>query len=114
MTCQAGAMSSRDEELPFAVELQQTEERLHILNGLVRGMQDPRAVLDLVLEAPDPAQARSTLQARLGLDEIQAQAVLDMQVRQATQLNRSKLEEHRQELDEHLQFLRTLDERPPD
>ena len=96
-------MSSRNEEMPLGVEVQQTEERLHIIAGLVRGMHEVRAVLDMLLEAPDTAQARSALQTRLGLDEIQAQAVLDMQFRQATQLNRSKLEEHRQELEEHLQ-----------
>jgi DNA gyrase subunit A len=107
-------MNSRNEDLPLAVELQQTEERLHILNGLVRAMQEPRAVLDVVLQATDVDAARNELQTRLGLDEIQAQTVLDMQFRQATQLNRSKIDEHRQEIAEHVQFLRTLDERPPD
>lgn len=107
-------MPSRNEELPLAVELQETRERIHVLDGLVRAMHEARAVLDVMLEAADIDEARSALRPRLGLDEIQANAVLGLQFRQATQLNRSKLEEHRQELEEHLQFLGTLGDRTPD
>ncbi len=104
----------RNEELPVAVELQQTEARLHVLDGLGIAIQEARAVLDVVLEAADVDAARNAVQTRLGLDEIQANAVLDLQFRRTTELDRRKIEEHRQELVEHAEFLRTLDDRSPD
>ena len=96
-------MRSRNVELPLAVEIHQTEEQLHICDGLVTAMQEPRAVLDVILEAADIEAARGALQMRLDLDEIQVSGVLDMQLRRATERDRGKIGEHRHELAEHLQ-----------
>jgi DNA gyrase subunit A len=105
-------MRSRNEELPLPVEIQQTEDALRIYDGLAKAMREPAVVLDVVLEAEDADAARTALQTRLDVDEIQAMAVLDMQFRRATQQDRRRIEDRRQEIEEHLQFLRNLDAPP--
>lgn len=107
-------MPDRNEDLPLAVEIQQTEDQLHIYDGLATAMRDPRLVLDLVLEADDVDDALAVLRARLGLDEVQAHAVVDLQFRRATKLDRRKLEGRRQEVGSHLEFLRQLDAETPE
>ena len=102
-------MRSRNEEVPIAVEIQQTQEQLTIYEGISRALREPHTVLDAVLEADDADAARSLLQERLGLDELQAMAVLDMQFRRATDGDRRKIEGHREELTNHLSFLRDLE-----
>ena len=102
-------MPSRNEELPLAVEIQQTEEQLHVLDGLVIALRDPREVLDAVLAAEDANDARPLLRERLGLSEIQTSAVLDMQFRQANKLDRRKIEARRDDVSAHLAYLTGLD-----
>lgn len=102
-------MPSRNEDLPLAVEIQQTEERIHIYDGLAVAMADPRVVLDLMLESADVEAAAASLRARLGLDEVQTHAVLELQFRRATGLERRNIAAWRDELREHLDFLRQLD-----
>jgi DNA gyrase/topoisomerase IV subunit A len=101
-------MHSRNEELPLAVEIRNTEGQLHVYDGLMAAMRDPRAMLDVLLEAEDIDAARSELRTRLGIDELQANAVLDLQFRRATKLERGKIEERRDEIVAHLEFLRGL------
>ena len=103
-------MPSRNEELPIAVEIQQTQELLHIHEALSRAMRDPHAVLAMVLEADDADAARSVLRERLGLDDLQATAVLELQFRRATHGDRRRMEDRREELTNHLSSLRDLEE----
>jgi len=102
-------MPARNEELPVAVEIQQTEEQLHIWDGLAIAMRDPGAVLDAILVAEDFDAAMAVLRERLALSEVQATAVLGMQFRHANKLNRQRIAERRDELSAHLEHLRRLD-----
>src|SRR3954453_13125859 len=95
-------MRSRDDELPLALEVQRTEEELHIYDGLVIAMRDPHAMLDALLHGEDPDDAGLALQERFDLDGIQARAVLDIQLRRATARDRRRIEDRRRELADHL------------
>ncbi len=103
-------MPSRNNELPLADEIRQTDEQLHIYDGLARAIEEPHAALDIVLQAEDPDTASAALRDRFGLDRIQATAVLDLQFRRATRLDRRKIDDRRRELTDHAAFLRTLTE----
>jgi DNA gyrase/topoisomerase IV subunit A len=103
-------MTSRDEDLPLEVEIAQIEARLEIYDAITVLERDPRAVLEVLLDAGDSDVAVVQLRERFGWTEIQALAVLDLQFRRATRRERRHLEETRQELVEHLTHLRGLDE----
>src|SRR5689334_17969906 len=105
-------MPSRNEELPLAVEIQQTTEQLHIMDGLAIAMREPARVLDAVLLSEDVDAARALLRERFGLSEVQTSAVLDLQFRRASQLNRRMIENRRDEVRAHLEYLRGLDASP--
>ncbi|QNN53746.1 hypothetical protein [Nocardioides mesophilus] len=104
-------MPSRNEEVPLAVEIEETRRLLRIYDGLARSMRDPHAVLDVLLEAEDPAAAATALRERFDLDDVQALAVMDLQYRRATRLDRRNIDERRQELADQLAFLRGLEDR---
>ena len=101
-------MASRNEELPFDVEIRRTEESLHIFEALAKVMQEPHALLDLVLQADDAEAARGDLRERFALDEVQATAALDLQFRRASRLERQKIAERIDELIGHLAHLESL------
>jgi dienelactone hydrolase len=103
---QAPAMESRDEELPLWLEVQRTEEELHMYDGLVRVMRDPHAMLDAVLEVDDPDAAQAALRERFDLDDLQARVALDLQFRRATLRDRRRIEERNRELADRLAYLR--------
>lgn len=102
-------MPSRNEELPLAIEIQQTKAQLHISDGLVTAMREPGVVLDAVLESEDVDAARALLRERFGLSEVQTSAVLDLQFRRAGKLDRRKMEERREEISAQLEYLEGLD-----
>jgi DNA gyrase subunit A len=54
-------------------------EQLHLLQGLLRVLDDPHGFLEAMLSATDEAAARQALHDRFGLDESQAQMALNMQ-----------------------------------
>jgi len=56
-------MRSRNEELPLEVEIQHTQEELHIHEGLTQALRDPHAILDVVLQAEDSDAAQAALRS---------------------------------------------------
>ncbi len=77
-------------------ELKKAEERAHILEGFVIALDHLDEVIRLIRSSPSPAAAREALMANYGLSEIQAQAILDLQLHRLTAMERDKiLEEHR-------------------
>src|SRR3954470_15584286 len=71
--------------------LRRAEERAHILRGLVKALDQLDEVIALIRRSPDVAEAREGLIALLEIDEIQATAILDMQLRQLAALQRQKI-----------------------
>ncbi len=79
-------------------ELKQAEARAHILAGLLIALDHLDEVIDLIRAAPDAATAKEQLIARFALDDIQAQAILDMRLARLTGLERQKIVDEAQEL----------------
>jgi DNA gyrase subunit A len=71
--------------------LRRAEERAHVLRGLVKALDRLDEVIALIRRSPDVAEAREGLIALLEIDEIQATAILDMQLRQLAALQRQKI-----------------------
>ncbi len=67
--------------------------RQHILEGLRVALKNLDEVISLIRNAPDVEQARDRLMKRFKLSELQAQAILDMQLRRLASLERKKIEE---------------------
>ncbi len=83
-------------------DLNKAQERAHILEGLLIALDHLDAVIRTIRESPDVEMARARLIERFGLSEAQAQAILDMQLRRLTGLERRRLE------DEYAELLKTI------
>ena len=72
-------------------ELRKAEARRHILEGLKIALDHLDAVIGLIRSASHPGEARVGLMAQFSLSQIQAQAILDMQLQRLTGLERQKI-----------------------
>jgi DNA gyrase subunit A len=72
-------------------ELRKAEARAHILEGLKIALDHLDAVIALIRAAKSPADARDGLMGEFGLSQVQAQAILDMQLQRLTGLERQKI-----------------------
>jgi len=79
-------------------ELAKAEARLHILEGLKIALDHLDEVIALIRSSDSPQTARDGLIQKLGLSDIQAQAILDMRLQRLTALERDKILEERREL----------------
>ena len=79
-------------------ELRRARERAHILAGLRIALSNLDAVIALIRSSEDSDAAKKGLITRFGLDELQAQAILEMQLRRIAALERERLEQEYQEL----------------
>ncbi len=79
-------------------ELRRAEERAHILEGYRIALDNIDEIIALIRAAKNDQTARQGLMERFGLTERQAVAILDMQLRRLTGLERDKIEEEYQEL----------------
>ena len=71
--------------------LRKAEEQAHIFRGLVKALDALDEVIALIRRSPDVAEAREGLMALLEIDEVQATAILDMQLRRLAALERQKI-----------------------
>src|SRR5262245_44807188 len=71
--------------------LRKAEERAHILRGLVKALDMLDEVIALIRRSPDVDDARTGLIELLDIDELQANAILDMQLRRLAALERQKI-----------------------
>ena len=74
-------------------DLQKARDRAHILEGLKTALENLDAVIRTIRESQDVETARGNLMARFGLSEIQANAILEMQLRRLAALERQKIED---------------------
>ena len=89
-------------------ELKKAEERAHILAGLRIALSNLDEVIKLIRNSQDVENARIELMATFDLDQPQAQAILDMQLRRLAALEREKLEQEYQQLQETIKGLQEL------
>lgn len=89
-------------------ELDKALHRQHILEGLLIALGHLDEVIDTIRKSADADVARSQLMSRFGLTEVQATAILDMQLRRLAALERQKLEDEYKEISKHVEYLRSL------
>jgi len=89
-------------------ELRKAEARAHILEGLRIALDHLDEVITLIRESRNPAEARTGLMASFGLTQIQAQAILDMQLQRLTGLERQKILDELAELRKTIERLRAI------
>ncbi len=79
-------------------DLNKAEERDHILQGLLIALDNIDEVIKIIRESESPQEAKNRLIERFGLDDVQAQAIIDMRLRALTGLEREKLLKEHEEL----------------
>lgn len=87
-------------------DLKKALERAHLLEGLIIAQDNIDEVIKIIRESYDDARER--LMARFGLDEVQAQAILDMRLKALQGLDREKLENEYKELEDRIAYFRQL------
>jgi DNA gyrase subunit A len=88
--------------------LRRAQERAHIVEGLRKAISMLDLVIEIIRNAPDVAAARTGLIEQLDLTEVQAQAILDMQLRRLAALERQRLEDEYEELRKTIAGLEAL------
>ena len=86
-------------------DLQKAEERLHIVKGLLIAQDNIDEVVHIIRSSKTTEDARTRLQERFGLSELQTAAILEMRLRQLTGLQREQLEAEHDELVKTINYL---------
>ncbi|MFN8423131.1 MAG: DNA gyrase subunit A [Anaerolineae bacterium] len=89
-------------------ELERARQRQHILEGLLKAISALDEVIRTIRQADDVTAARDALMALLSISEVQAQAILDMQLRRLAALERHKIETEYAEITARIEFLLDL------
>ena len=89
-------------------ELKQAKARLHILEGLKIAVENIDAVIKTIRESKEQDSAKQNLMTRFKLTEIQATAILDMQLRRLAALERQKIEDEYIMVKETIAYLEDL------
>ena len=89
-------------------DLEKARQRAHILDGLLIALANLDAVIETIRNSPDAETARVRLIERFHLSEVQAQAILDMQLRRLAALERQKIEDEHRQILERIAYLEDL------
>ena len=89
-------------------DLAKAQARLHILDGYLIALNNIDAIIKVIREAEDVDTAKANLVKRFKLSEVQAQAILDMQLRRLAALERWKIEEEHKQVRETIAYLEDL------
>ncbi len=89
-------------------ELAKARARAHILEGLLIALANLDEIIQTIRQSPDVDTAKERLMGRFRLSEVQAQAILDMQLRRLAALERQKIEDEHRQLLERIAFLEDL------
>ncbi|MCI8599234.1 MAG: DNA gyrase subunit A [Lachnospiraceae bacterium] len=89
-------------------ELNKAEERAHILKGLLIALDHIDEVIRIIRGSRSTQIAKEGLMERFGLDDVQAQAIVDMRLRALTGLEREKLEAEYQDLMKQIEYLKSI------
>ena len=87
-------------------DLKKAQERAHLLEGLLVAQDNIDEVIHIIRTSYD--NAKENLMTRFDLDEVQAQAILDMRLKALQGLDREKLEKEYQELEERIAYFNQL------
>lgn len=89
-------------------ELRKAEERLHILQAYLTALENLDEVIDTIRRSQRVETAKSNLMRKFNLDDIQAQAILDMPLRRLAGLERKKIEDEYKEVSKRIKELKSL------
>ena len=89
-------------------DLNKAEERAHILKGLLIALDNIDEVIKIIRGSQSTPEAKQKLMERFGLDDVQAQAIVDMRLRTLTGLEREKLEAEYKSLMEQIDYLKGI------
>lgn len=89
-------------------ELKKAQERAHILEGLKKALAHLDEVIKTIKKSKNPPEAKVALVKKFSLSEIQAQAILDMQLARLTGLEREKIEAEYLELIKKIEFYQAI------
>lgn len=89
-------------------ELDEAEDRYHIVNGRLKALRDIDTVVDNIRDADDRNEAVENLQAKMDLTEDQASHITRMQLSSLTGLKREELQEEKVELEERIEELQEI------
>jgi len=89
-------------------ELKKAEERAHILEGLKKALDKIDAIIKLIRASKSPQEARDGLIRQFEFSQVQAQAILDMQLQRLTSMEREKLIEEYQNLIKRIAELKEI------
>ena len=89
-------------------DLDKAKRRAHVLEGLLIALANLDDVIQTIRESADADVAKDQLMTRFNLSEIQAQAILDMQLRRLAALERQKILDEHKEVMSEIEFLEDL------
>ena len=89
-------------------ELDKAKRRAHVLEGLLIALANLDDVIQTIRESPDADEAKTRLMTRFNLTDVQAQAILDMQLRRLAALERQKIEDEHKQVMERIAYLEGL------
>ena len=89
-------------------DLEKALARAHILEGLLKALDIIDEVINTIRSSPTTDEARNRLMTGFGFSEVQAQHILDMQLRRLTALEREKLQEEYDELQDRIAYFRAV------
>lgn len=89
-------------------ELKQAKARAHILEGYLIALDHIDEVIAIIRKSKDESEAKNKLMKNFGLSAVQSQAILDMQLKRLTGLERAKIEDELKMLKETILYLETL------
>lgn len=89
-------------------ELKEAKDRAHILEGLLIALDHIDEIIEIIKKSENETVAKVNLVQKFALSEIQAQAILDMQLKRLTGLERNKIENELQALKDTIKYLEEL------
>ncbi|WP_374712053.1 DNA gyrase subunit A [Symbiobacterium terraclitae] len=89
-------------------DLEKALARAHILEGLLKALDIIDEVINTIRSSPTTDEARTRLMNEFGFTEVQAQHILDMQLRRLTALEREKLQDEYDELQDRIAYFRAV------
>ena len=92
--------------------LRKAEERAHVLRGLVKALDQLDEVIALIRRSPTVDDARTGLIELLDVDEVQANAILEMQLRRLAALERQKIVDQLAEIEREIEDLKDILDKP--
>lgn len=92
----------------YSHELEQTQQRLHLVGGLLAALNNLDTVIDILRHSADGTTAKLRLTAELNISDAQADSILAMPMRRLTGLEKQKLETESSDLQAHITQLEQL------